>query len=146
MQRGEATLRIMEAKGERDLTFEELAQKVGRHKVWITAALMGQHPRSAEEAGAATEALGLGQEAARSRREIPMRGAMDSAVPVDPTIYRIHEVTQVYGPTIKALIHEESGDGIMGAINFRMDLEREQDPEGDRVKITYSGKFLPYQW
>jgi cyanate lyase len=75
-----------------------------------------------------------------------MRGALDHEVPADPTIYRIHEVTQVYGPTIKALIHEEFGDGIMSAINFRLDLEREEDPEGDRVKITYSGKFLPYQW
>lgn len=146
MDRDEATRQIMEAKGRHDLTFEELARKVGRHKVWTTAALMGQHPMSAEEAATATEALGLGGEVARALQEIPMRGAMDHDVPVDPTIYRIHEVTQVYGPTIKALIHEEFGDGIMSAINFRMDLEREEDPEGDRVRITYSGKFLPYQW
>lgn len=146
MDREEATRQIMEAKGKRDLTFEELSQKIGRHKVWTTAALMGQHPMSAEEAATATEALGLGDEVANALQEIPMRGALNHEVPADPTIYRIHEVTQVYGPTIKALIHEEFGDGIMSAINFRLDVEREQDPEGDRVRITYSGKFLSYQW
>ena len=146
MDREEATRRIMEAKGARDLTFEELSRRIGRHKVWTTAALMGQHPMSSEEAATATEALGLDDEVARSLQQIPTRGALGHEVPADPTIYRIHEVTQVYGPTIKALIHEEFGDGIMSAINFRMDVEREEDPEGDRVRITYSGKFLPYQW
>ncbi|WP_047864291.1 cyanase [Rubrobacter aplysinae] len=146
MDREEATRRILEAKGARDLTFEELSRRIGRHKVWTTAALMGQHPMSAEEAAAATGALGLDEEVARSLQQIPTRGALGHEVPSDPTIYRIHEVTQVYGPTIKALIHEEFGDGIMSAINFRMDVEREGDPEGDRVRITYSGKFLPYQW
>lgn len=146
MEREEATRRIMEAKGKHDLTFEELSQKIGRHKVWATAALMGQHPMSAGEAGTVVEALGLDGEVAQALQEIPMRGAMGHEIPTDPTIYRIHEVTEVYGPTIKALIHEEFGDGIMSAINFRMDFEREEDPEGDRVKITYSGKFLPYQW
>jgi cyanate lyase len=146
MDRKEATRRIMEAKGKLDVTFEELSRKVDRHKVWTTAALMGQHPMSAGESAAIVEALGLGGEVAGALQEIPMRGALDHEVPADPTIYRIHEVTQVYGPTIKALIHEEFGDGIMSAINFRLDLEREEDPEGDRVKITYSGKFLPYQW
>ena len=118
MTREEATEQILEAKEERGLTYAAIAEKVGAHKVWTTAAL----------------------------QEIPMRGSLDSDVPVDPTIYRIHEITQVYGTTIKALIHEEFGDGIMSAINFRMDLERVEHPEGDRVRITYEGKFLPYQW
>jgi cyanate lyase len=78
-------------------------------------------------------------------QEIPLRGSLDSDVPTDRTIYRIHEITQVYGTTIKALIHEEFGDGIMSAINFKMNIERVEDPEGDRV-ITYEGKFLPYKW
>lgn len=146
MDREEATRRIMEAKGKQDMSFEDLARKIGRHKVWTTAALMGQHPMSAEEAQTAASALGLGDDVAAALRRIPMRGAMGHEVPTDPTIYRLQEVTEVYGPTIKALIHEEFGDGIMSAINFRLDLEREEDPEGDRVKITYSGKFLPYQW
>src|SRR5215208_5153242 len=146
MRREEATERVFEAKRGNGLTFSQLAEKIGRPKVWTTAALLEQHPMSAEEAQAACDALGLGADVASVLQEIPMRGSLDSDVPVDPTIYRIHEITQVYGTTIKALIHEEFGDGIMSAINFRMDLERVEHPEGDRVRITYEGKFLPYQW
>ncbi|HEY4854298.1 MAG TPA: cyanase, partial [Streptosporangiaceae bacterium] len=76
----------------------------------------------------------------------PTRGALETAVPVDPTMYRFYEVLQVYGPTIKELIHEEFGDGIMSAINFRLDVSRVPDPAGDRVVVTLDGKFLPYQW
>ena len=79
-------------------------------------------------------------------QQIPTRGALDGPVPVDPTIYRLYEVILVYGPALKALIHEEFGDGIMSAINFRADIERVPDPAGDRVRITLDGKFLPYQW
>nr|MBA2377553.1 cyanase [Rubrobacter sp.] len=128
------------------LTFEAIASKVGKHKVWTTAALHGQHPMSAEEADAVCSLLGLDAEVASVLQEIPTRGSLDSNVPTDPTIYRIHEITQVYGTTIKALIHEEFGDGIMSAINFDMNIERVEDPDGDRVRITYEGKYLPYQW
>jgi cyanase len=76
----------------------------------------------------------------------PTRGALDAPVPTDPTIYRFYEVLQVYGPTIKELIHEEFGDGIMSAINFRLDVRRAPDPAGDRVVVVLDGKFLPYQW
>jgi cyanate lyase len=146
MTREEATEQILEAKKEKDLTFEAISQKVGAHKVWTTAALLGQHPMSAEQADAVVDLLDLGPEVAKALQEIPMRGALDHDVPVDPTIYRIHEVTQVYGTTIKALIHEEFGDGIMSAITFNMDIERVESDAGPRVKITYNGKFLPYQW
>ncbi|HET7480105.1 MAG TPA: cyanase [Rubrobacteraceae bacterium] len=146
MNREEATQLILEAKREKSLTFEAIAKKVGRHKVWTTAALMGQHPMSAGEADAVVSLLGLEPEVVAVLQEVPMRGSLSSTVPTDPTIYRIHEITQVYGTTIKALIHEEFGDGIMSAINFNMDIERVENPEGDRVRITYEGKFLPYQW
>ena len=146
MKREEATEKILEAKREKGLTFEAIARKVGRHKVWTTAALLGQHPMSSEEADVVVDLLALGPEVSRALQEIPMRGSLESDVPTDPTIYRIHEITQVYGTTIKALIHEEFGDGIMSAINFNMNLERVENPEGDRVRITYEGKFLPYQW
>ena len=76
----------------------------------------------------------------------PMRGALDRPVPTDPTIYRFYEVLQVYGPTIKELIHEQFGDGIMSAINFKLDVSRREDPDGDRVVVTLDGKFLKYQW
>jgi cyanate lyase len=146
LHREEATELILEAKKDKDLTFEAIAKEVGRPKVWTTAALMGQHPMGEEEAETVADLLGLDAEVARALQEIPMRGSLETDVPTDPTIYRIHEITQVYGTTIKALIHEEFGDGIMSAINFNMAIERVEDPEGDRVKITYEGKFLPYQW
>lgn len=146
MIREEATEQILEAKKKKGLTFEAIAQKVGRHKVWTTAALFGQHPMSAEEADTVVDLLDLDSEVAEALQEIPLRGALDHDVPTDPTIYRIHEVTQVYGTTIKALINEEFGDGIMSAITFHMDIEREDSEEGPRVKITYNGKFLPYSW
>ncbi len=146
MTREEATELILEAKNDKGLTFEAIAGKVGRHKVWTTAALFGQHPMSAEEAEAVVDLLDLDPEVADALRQFPMRGSLDTDVPTDPTIYRIHEITQVYGTTIKALIHEEFGDGIMSAINFRMDIEKVEDPKGDRVRITYEGKFLPYEW
>ena len=146
MTREEATDLILEAKDEKGLTFEAIAAQVGRHKVWTTAALFGQHPTNAEEAEAVVDLLDLDDEVARALQRFPMRGSLETDVPTDPTIYRIHEITQVYGTTIKALIHEEFGDGIMSAVNFNMDIERVEDPEGDRVRITYEGKSLPYEW
>jgi len=112
---------------------------------FATAALLGQHPMSAEEADVVVDLLELESEVAEALQEIPLRGSLDSDVPVDPTIYRIHEITQVYGTTIKALIHEEFGDGIMSAINFKMNIEKVEDLEGERVRIIYKGKFLPYK-
>lgn len=146
MKREEATEQVLEAKKSRGLSYEAIAAKIGKPEVWTTAALMGQHPMDAEDAATVADMLGLDGEAASALQEIPLRGALEQAVPTDPTIYRIHEVTQVYGTAIKALIHEKFGDGIMSAINFRMDLERVEHPEGDRVRITYEGKYLPYQW
>jgi cyanate lyase len=134
----------LEAKREKELTFEAIAQKVGRHKVWTTAALLGQHPMTGKEARTVVDLLDDG--VSRALQEIPMRGSLDTDVPTDPTIYRIHEITQVYGTAMKALIHEEFGDGIMSAINFNMNIERVEHEDGDRVRITYEGKFLPYQW
>ena len=146
MTREEATDLTLEAKDEKGLPFEAIAAQVGRHKVWTTAALFGQHPMNAEEADAVVDLLDLDDDVAGALQRFPMRGSLETDVPTDPTIYRIHEITQVYGTTIKALIHEEFGDGIMSAINFNMDIERVEDPEGDRVRITYEGKFFPYEW
>ncbi len=146
MNREEATEQILEAKKAKGLTFEAIAQKVDKHKVWTTAALLGQHPMSAEDADTVVDLLDLDSEVAEALQEIPLRGSLDQDVPVDPTIYRIHEVTQVYGTTIKALIHEEFGDGIMSAVTFTLDVEREETDQGPKVNITYRGTFLPYTW
>jgi len=149
ISREEATVQILAAKKLKGLTFEEIAKAVGRDKVWTTAALLGQHPMSKEEAEKTVKVLELGEDmvlaVAAALQEIPMRGSLDSAVPVDPTIYRFYELIQVYGPTMKALIHEMFGDGILSAIDFEMDIQKKPDPKGDRVVVTLNGKFLPYR-
>src|SRR5437660_8586320 len=145
MRRSEATQRILEKKRQKGLTFEAIAKAVGRHKVWVTAALHGQATMSAEEAKAAVGVLGLGPDVAAALQQIPSKGSVGETVPVDPLIYRFHEITQVYGTTLKAIIHEMFGDGIMSAIDFTMDVQKQEDPKGDRVVVTMNGKFLPYK-
>jgi cyanate lyase len=137
---------VRSAKARLGLSWAQLAEAVGRPVAWTTTALLGQHPMSESEAGAAADLLELPDDVRLALRLQPTRGALDAPVPVDPTIYRFYEVLQVYGPTIKELIHEEFGDGIMSAINFRLDVRREHDPAGDRVVVVLDGKFLPYQW
>lgn len=145
MDRAECSETILNAKKAKDVTFQELADRVGRHVVWTTAAIMGQATMDPAEAERLTAALGLGPDVATSLQEIPSKGSLAEAVPVDPLIYRLHEITQVYGTTIKAVVHEIFGDGIMSAVDFEIDIQRVYDPKGDRVQITYNGKFLPYR-
>ena len=145
MTRAETTEKILEAKRKKNLTFEAIARAVGRHKVWVASALLGQSTMSAEEAHKAVEVLGLGADVAVALQEIPTKGSVGQTVPVDPLIYRFHEITQVYGTTLKAIIHEMFGDGIMSAIDFELDVQRKEDPKGDRVVITLNGKFLSYK-
>ncbi len=145
MTRQEATEKILQAKQTRSISFEELARAVGRNIVWTTAALLGQATMSKEEAEKIIACLGLDAPVAVALQTIPTKGSLDATVPIDPLIYRFHEITQVYGTTIKAIIHEKFGDGIMSAIDFTMEIERVPDPHGDRVKVTYNGKFLPYK-
>jgi len=145
LTRQQATERILEAKNAKNLTWDAIAQAVGRHKVWVTAALLGQATMSKEEAGRAKEVLGLGADVAAALQQIPAKGSLDATVPVDPLIYRFHEITQVYGTTLKAIIHEMFGDGIMSAIDFELDVQKKEDPKGDRVVVTMNGKFLPYK-
>ncbi len=106
---------------------------------------MGQMTFSAEEAAAIGKLLELPTEAVVQLQVVPYKGSLPSAVPTDPLIYRFYELIQVYGTTIKSLIHEEFGDGIMSAIDFSMDIQRVEDPKGDRVNIVLNGKFLPYK-
>ncbi len=145
MTRKEATDEILKAKEEKGVTFEEMAKTVGRHQVWVAAAVMGQATMSEEESKALAGLLGLSPEVAEALQAIPMKGSLDTNVPVDPLIYRFHEITQVYGTTMKAIIHEMFGDGIMSAIDFDIDIQKKEDPRGDRVVVTYNGKFLPYK-
>jgi cyanate lyase len=142
----EAALAVQAAKTRLGVTWAQLAEAVAAPLVWTTAALLGQHPMNVAQAQAAASLLELDEDVAQALQAQPTRGALDAAVPVDPTIYRFYEVLQVYGPAIKELIHEQFGDGIMSAINFRLDVKRVPDPTGDRVVVTLDGKFLPYQW
>jgi len=145
MDRRGCTTAILEAKKARGLTFAELADKLGHHVVWTTAAIMGQATMDAAEAQALAALLDLAPEVAAALQEIPTKGSLDTSVPVDPLMYRLHEITQVYGTSIKAVIHEMFGDGIMSAIDFDIDIRRVEDPKGDRVQLVYTGKFLPYK-
>jgi cyanate lyase len=143
--RQEATAAILEAKAKKGVTFEDVAKRVKRHMVWTTSALLGQASMDENEAKAACEFLGLDHQVQAALQNYPMKGSVGDTVPTDPLLYRFHEITQVYGATIKALIHEMFGDGIMSAIDFELDIKRIPDPHGDRVQITYNGKFLPYR-
>ena len=149
MSRQEATEHLLVAKKAKGLTFEEISKSVGRDKVWVTAAIMGQATMSKDEAEKTVKTLGVSEGTAslvaEALQEMPMKGSLDDAVPVDPLLYRFHEITQVYGTTLKALIHEMFGDGIMSAIDFEIDIQKKEDPKGDRVVVTYNGKFLPYR-
>jgi cyanate lyase len=129
----------------RGLSWAQLAEAIDAPLVWTVAALLGQHPVPAAAAETVGELLGLDAEVVEALRLQPTRTA-DPDAASDPTIYRLHEALAVYGPALKALIHEEFGDGIMSAINFKLDIGRRPDPGGDRVVITLDGKFLPYQW
>jgi cyanate lyase len=146
MTRQDASDAVQAAMRARGLTFAALASELDRPLVWVAAAVLGQHPFSDADALKLVELLDLQPEVAPLLVEVPTRGGLESPVPVDPTIYRLYEVIQVYGPALKALIHEEFGDGIMSAINFKIDIDRVPNPAGDRVRITLDGKFLPYQW
>ena len=129
------------------MCIRDSAKAVGQSKEWTTAALMGQNSLTKEQALAAGNALGLNfdPEELAILTTVPYRGSIPTAVPTDPLIYRLYEVVNVYGSTMKALIEEEFGDGIMSAIDFTMDITREENPAGDRVKVEMTGKFLPYK-
>ena len=138
---------LLNAKEEKKLSFAEIGKGIGRSEIWVSALFYGQAQATAAEAGKIVAKLGLG----RNRKEVvsflvafPNKG-LGPVVPTDPLIYRLYEIMQVYGYPFKAVVHEKFGDGIMSAIDFTMDVEKEKDPKGDRIKVTMSGKFLPYK-
>ena len=117
---------------------------MGRDEVWIAALFYRQASASQGEAELLASALNLGPEIAAALTEFPIKG-LGPVVPTDPLVYRFYEIMQVYGMPLKAVIHEKFGDGIMSAIDFTLEVEKEEDPKGDRVRIIMSGKFLPYK-
>ena len=145
MSRQEATEKLLDAKKKKGVTFEEIAAVVGGDKVWIASVMFGQNSMEAEQARNLAEYLELGSDVAESIQECPMKGDLNQTVPIDPLIYRFYEITQCYGSSMKAIIHEMFGDGIMSAIDFSIDISKKEDPKGDRVVVTFDGKFLPYR-
>jgi len=143
--REQVTEMIVAAKVVKGITWSEVADLIGHSKEWVTAACLGQMTFDKDQAEKVGELFGLSDEAIAWLQIVPYKGSLPTAVPTDPLIYRWYEVVNVYGTTIKELIHEEFGDGIMSAIDFSMDIQREEDPKGDRVNIVLSGKFLPYK-
>ncbi|MEZ0363854.1 cyanase [Mycobacterium sp. pUA109] len=132
------------AKTAKDLSWQRIAEAAGYSTAYVTAAVLGQHPLPQQAATAVTELLDLGDDAASLLQAIPLRGSIPGGIPTDPTIYRFYEMLQVYGTTLKALIHEQFGDGIISAINFKLDVRKVADPEGgERAVITLDGKYLP---
>jgi len=140
----EITEKLLNARKQKGLTFADLEKELGRDEVWIAALFYRQASASREEAEKLAAALDLEPDVAETLTEFPTKG-LGPAVPTDPLVYRLYEIMQVYGMPLKAVIHEKFGDGIMSAIDFTLDVDREPDPKGDRVRVTMSGKFLPYK-
>ena len=143
MTKEDVTAMILSAKKQAGLTWEEIAEKIDMSPVWTHSACMGMNAFSAEKAALLTAVLALPQEAAEVLQESPTK-IWSQTVPTDPCVYRFYEIVGVYGPTLKALIHEKFGDGIMSAIDFDMQVTRVPHPKGDRVKVEMSGKYLSY--
>lgn len=132
------------AKTRKDLSWKQIADAAGFSVAFVTAAVLGQHALPEPAAKAVAELLDLDQDAALLLQTIPTRGSIPGGVPTDPTIYRLYEMIQTYGTTLKALIHEQFGDGIISGINFKFDIKKVPDPEGgERAVITLDGKYLP---
>jgi len=145
MNRNDVTEKIISSKVSKGIQWAEVAKKLGLSKEWTTAACLGQMTLDAAQAATVGKIFGLTAEEQKWLQVVPYKGSLPNAVPSDPLIYRWYEIVSVYGSTIKELIHEEFGDGIMSAIDFSIVIDRQADPKGDRVKVVMSGKFLPYK-
>ena len=145
MDRTQVTQKIIATKIAKGLKWAAVAQKIGKSKEWTTAALLGQMQLNAQQAADTQQLFDLSDQETLWLQVVPYKGSLPTAVPTDPLIARWYEIVSVYGTTIKELIHEEFGDGIMSAIDFSMDIQRESNPNGDRVQVVLSGKFLPYK-
>jgi cyanate lyase len=139
----EVTAQLLAAKKASGLSFADLEAKIGCDEVWIASVFYRQASASPEEAKKIVEAIGADESLVEALTDFPVKGSLDPVIPTDPLIYRFYEIMQVYGMPMKAVIHEKFGDGIMSAIDFTLDIDKVEDPKGDRVKVTMCGKFLP---
>jgi len=144
METSEITQKLLEAKKQKEKSFADLGKLINRDEVWVAALFYRQASASAEEASIISVALELEQDICNKLTEYPVKG-LGPLVPTDPLIYRFYEIMQIYGMPMKEVIQEKFGDGIMSAIDFTLDIDKVDDPKGDRVKVTMNGKFLPYK-
>jgi len=145
LTREDVTDMIMSVKIQKRIKWADVAPKLKLSKEWVTAACLGQMALTNTQAKLVAKIFSLPPEAIPVLEAVPYKGSLPTSVPTDPLIYRFYELISVYGTTFKELIHEEFGDGIMSAIDFKMDMQRQNDPNGDRVEIVMSGKYLPYK-
>lgn len=145
MSISEITEKLLAAKKAKGITFEDLGKAVGRDETWIASVIYRQASADLDEANKIVTTLGLPESMAEPLTIPPLKGCLEPQIPTDPLIYRFYEIMQVYGMPIKAVIHEKFGDGIMSAIDFSVEVEKVEDPKGDRVQIVMCGKFLPYK-
>ena len=141
----ESTQLLLKAKKEKGLTFADIGILLGLDEVWVASLFYGQSTASYEEADKLLTTLGLGTELKEILTTPPVKGSLDPVIPTDPLIYRFYEIMQVYGMPMKDVIQEKFGDGIMSAIDFTINVDKVEDPKGDRVKVSMCGKFLPYK-
>lgn len=144
MDKTAMTKDILIAKDDKKLGWADIAGAVGMSPEWTTSACLGMNSMPAERAAALCKCLDLPDEVSEALQKFPYK-SWDESVPQDPLVYRLYEMVGVYGTTMKEIIHEKFGDGIMSAIDFTMDIQKKPDPGGDRVVITLDGKFLPYK-
>jgi cyanate lyase len=144
MNKDDMTMAILAARKKLGMGWEDLSEAVGLAPVFLTSACLGMNSLKPEYADKVAAALGLDSAVSEALQEFPHK-SWDKLVPTDPVIYRWYEIVGVYGETIKELIHEKFGDGIMSAIDFSMHIDKEENPAGDRVVVTLNGKFLPYK-
>jgi len=145
MSFSESTQLLLKAKKEKGLTFADIGNLLGLDEVWVASLFYGQSTASDEESDKLLTTLGLGTELKEILTTPPVKGSLDPVIPTDPLIYRFYEIMQVYGMPMKDVIQEKFGDGIMSAIDFTINVDKVEDPKGDRVKVSMCGKFLPYK-
>jgi cyanate lyase len=142
--RDDASAICLAAMEQQQVTFAALGDAVGRHPVWVAAVVHGQATMAADEAAKLGDLLGVDGDVVTALQRMPTKGS-DRDIPADPLLYRFHEINQTFGAAMKSVIHEMFGDGIMSAVDFEIDIAKVEDPKGDRVVVTYNGKFLPYR-
>jgi cyanate lyase len=147
MKRADLTEKLLDIKREKGWSWKHICETIGgMSPVLIVGAILGQHKLTKPQAANAAKLFGLSKAEETMINEVPMRGNATAMPPTDPLIYRLYELVLVNGPAMKLLIEEEFGDGIMSAIDFDMTIDRQADPKGDRVKLSMTGKFLPFKY